>query len=76
MRRFRVRTKWVSRPGAAGLSAHVDAVVNGQAGFQGGFLFGGVYLEVAVEAEVAEDGDAQIGVTVNCGTKAVGVHVP
>jgi hypothetical protein len=48
--------------GGSGLGAHACDVMDGQPGFEGGLLPGGVDLEVPVEAKIAENRDAEVGV--------------
>jgi hypothetical protein len=41
------------------LRADVHDVVNGQTGFKGSFRLAWINLQIAIEAEIANDGDAQ-----------------
>src|SRR6266699_3895016 len=59
---------------SARLGADIDHVVHGQAGFKGNFLLGRIDFQVAVEAEIAKDGDAQAGVVLDDGFEARAVH--
>ena len=63
-----------NRARAARLGAHVDHVMHGQAGFEGGFGLGGVDLEVAVEAEISQDAEAEGGIRIGDGLETVEVH--
>ncbi len=58
----------------ARLGADVDHVVHGQAGFKGNFLLRRIDFQVAVEAEIAKDGDAQAGEMLDDGFETSAVH--
>lgn len=58
----------------AGLGADVDHVVDGQAGLDGGLDMGRIDLEVTVEAEVADHGQAHAGIPGGERLKAIGIH--
>lgn len=51
------------RAGGAGLAANVGDVVDGEIRFDGNFLARGVDVEIAVEAKIADDGDAEVRIT-------------
>ena len=60
--------------GRAGLGAHVGDIVHGQVGFNGGFLFRGINLQITVAAVIAHHRDAQFGVARGDFLEPVGVH--
>ena len=50
------------RSRAAGLAADVDDVAHAQAGFDGDFLFARINLKIPIQAEIADDCQAEAGV--------------
>ena len=62
------------RPGPARLGADADHVVDGQARLDRGFASCGVDLQVAVQAEITDDRDAQRGVPRRDGSESLGGH--
>jgi len=60
--------------GGPGLAADTDDVVDGETGLDGDLGAGGVDVEIAVETEVADDGEAEVGVTGGDGVESVRGH--
>src|SRR5947209_2615414 len=60
--------------GSARLTADVDDIVDRQASFDGGLLFGWVDFEVTIETEIANDSNTQRGVFRRDLLEAVGTH--
>ena len=62
--------------GGAGLGADADDIVDREAGFDGGSPVSAesTLLEVTVEADIADDGDAEGGVAAGEGMETLGAH--
>lgn len=60
--------------GCSGAASGMDDIMDGEVGFDGDFLEGGIDFEVAVEAEVADDGDLQRGVFGGDCLESMGIH--
>ena len=63
-----------NRAGAAWLRADIDDVVHRQAGFDGDFLFVRIDFKVTVEAEIADNRDAEMGVSIGDVLESGQVH--
>ena len=57
------------------MGAHIDDVVNGQTGLDRDFRFGWIEVEIAVETEIAGDGDAQFWIIGREAFKSRRIHV-
>lgn len=62
------------RAGGAGLATDAGDVVDDEIGFDGNFGAGGVDFEIAIEADIAEHGDFELGVVAGDGGESPRIH--
>lgn len=60
--------------GGTGLGTNVGDVMDGEVGFDGNFGFRRVDFEIAVEAEIADDCDAELTILAGEGLEAGCIH--
>jgi len=62
------------RAGGTGLAADTGDVVDDEIGFDRDFGAGGVDFEIAIEADIAEHGDFELGIVTGDGEESPGIH--